>query len=261
MNPRAEQGIIIPVKHIQGAADYMLCATWLARSIRCHSPTVPIALLTDHAVDNTHEFDYVVPWPYATVEDGWANDWQVFWASPFRETIKLEADMLLTSSLDHWWSMLRHRDVVVSHGCHDWHGKVSHDRHYRSVFDANHLPDVYNACTYWRLSQTAKNFFELVRDIFQNWKKWSSLLAFPEDRASTDVVYAMACRLIGEESCTMPFAQYPRITHMKKHIAGIRGPDWTKELTWELDGFDLRINTVSQSGLVHYHVKEWLHGF
>jgi hypothetical protein len=42
---------------------------------------------------------------------------------------------------------------------------------------------------------------------------------------------------------------------MKRHINPIQSNDWTKELTWENDPF--RINTVSQWGMVHYHIKGW----
>ena len=38
--------------------------------------------------------------------------------------------------------------------------------------DENNLPDVYNAITYWRVSQTAKDFFVLVRNIFENWNEY-----------------------------------------------------------------------------------------
>jgi hypothetical protein len=55
----------------------------------------------------------------------------------------------------------------------------------------------------------------------------------------------------------MPFATYPRIVHMKRHMIPTHTEDWTKELTWESN--PLRINTVAQWGAVHYHVKDWRH--
>jgi hypothetical protein len=44
---------------------------------------------------------------------------------------------------------------------------------------------------------------------------------------------------------------------MKKHIVGTVTEDWTRELVWETDGKYLRINTVTQTGLFHYNVKNW----
>jgi hypothetical protein len=122
------------------------------------------------------------------------------------------------------------------------------------VFDQNHLPDVYNAVTYWRLSPTAKEFFGLVRDIFANWEHVRTLIKFAPVLADTDLVYALAAQIMGEQRVTMPFATYPQIVHMKPHHAGTTD-QWTRELTWEHD--PLRINTVAQWGAFHYHVKEW----
>ena len=163
--------------------------------------------------------------------------------------------MWITSSINHWWDLFRKRDLVISTGCRDWQNRPSTARNYRRVFDANNLPDVYNAITYWRLSQTAKEFFDLVRNIFENWTEYRKLLKFPDEVPSTDLVYAVAAQTIGPDLVTLPFATYPKIIHMKRHHAGTLTEDWTKELIWEWDQGNLRIQTVAQSGAFHYHVK------
>ena len=237
----------------------MACAAVLARSIREWHPGAKICLLTDKPMEHC-DFDLVTTLPHgdqATQEWKLVNDWQVFDATPFRETIKLEADMMITSFIDHWWTMLRNRDIVVSTGARDWKDQQAVARHYRQVFDANNLPDVYNAITYWRRSETAKQFFDTVRDIFQNWEEYQKLLKFPEEIPSTDVVYAMAANIIGPELCTMPFADYPRIVHMKRHIAGTEREAWVDELVWEYKNYMMRVNSMAQWGAFHYNVKDW----
>jgi hypothetical protein len=186
---------------------------------------------------------------------GWANDWQMFAVSPYRQTIKLEADMIVTSPVDHWWTLFELRDVVISLGCRDFYGQSSSVRTYRKCFDTNHLPDVYNAVTYWRLSSTAKEFFDLVRQIFGRWTEFRKLLKFADDQPSTDVAYAMAAKIMGPERVTLPAGVGPSIVHMKRGINPIKTDDWTQELIWETDPF--RINTIAQSGFVHYHKKDW----
>jgi len=195
--------------------------------------------------------------PYGN-QGGFANDWQVFAASPYRQTIKLEADMLITSSIEHWWMMFEHKDVVVSTGCRDYYDTPATSRFYRKVFDANNLPDVYNAITYWRLSTTAKQFFDLVRSIFDNWAEYRQLLKFGDDVPSTDLVYAAAAQILGPELVTLPQGYAPQIVHMKRHIIGGHTDNWTRELVWEHLDPGLRINTVTQHGAVHYHIKDWL---
>lgn len=237
----AERGYLIPAINTE-AVDYVACAERLARSIKHYHPDANVTILTQEML------------PFGD-QGGQANDWQCFRASPYRQTIKLEADMVCASSIDHWWTLFENRDVVISQGARDFYDNVSACRRYRKVFDDNSLPDVYNAITYWRLSNTAQEFFDLVRAIFQHWSQFRSLLKFPDDAPTTDVVYAMAAQIIGPETVTLPQGLGPMIVHMKRHIIGTTGEDWTKELVWEHD--PLRINTVAQHGLVHYHVKDW----
>jgi hypothetical protein len=224
--------------------DYVACAEQLANSIRQWHPDAHITILTKEML------------PYGDL-GGYANDWQVFHASPYRQTIKLEADMIAATPVDHWWSMFEHRDVVISQGCRNFYNQPAGSRKYRALFDRNGLPDVYNAITYWRVSKTAQEFFNLVQNIFAHWEDFKKLLKMSDDEPSTDVVYAMAAQIMGPERVTLPVGQGPTIVHMKKDIVPLAGHDWTKELIYENTDPGLRIYTVAQSGFVHYHIKDW----
>jgi hypothetical protein len=234
-----ERGYVIPAWGDQ----YVACAHHLRDSILEWHPGANVMILTDLPQGD---------------QGGWANDWQVFELSPYRETIKLEADMWCAGPIDHWWTLFENRDVVISQGARNFYDQPAQSRFYRRVFDDNNLPDIYNAITYWRRSATAQEFFSIVRDIFQSWPDYQRLLKFPEAQPSTDVVYAMAAQIMGVERVTLPPGLGPTIVHMKQHMIGTRTPDWTRELIWEFTRPGLRINTVAQWGLVHYHIKDWL---
>ena len=234
-----ERGYLIPAI----GDRYVECANMLADSIRQHHPEAQVTILTEQQL------------PFGKQESGYANDWQCFWASPYRQTIKLEADMIAATGIDHWWTLFEKRDVVISMGARTYRDQPADNRFYRRVFDANNLPDVYNAITYWRVCPAAQEFFTCVKDIFVNWEYFRTLLKFSEEQPTTDVVYAMAAVIIGPERVTLPLGLGPTIVHMKRHINGLIGEDWTQELIWEMDPF--RINTIAQWGLVHYYVKEW----
>ncbi len=233
-----ERGYIIPAI----GAQYELCAQQLKNSILDFHPKANITIVTANML------------PYGD-QGGWANDWQMFQVSPYRQTIKLEADMIAATPVDHWWTLFELRDVVISQGSRTYYNEPAESRFYRRCFDQNNLPDVYNAVTYWRLSQTAQKFFAVVRNIFENWTEYKKLIKFPEDTPSTDLVYAMAAQIMGPEQVTLPTGLGPTIVHMKRHINALQSEDWTKELIWEKDPF--RINTIAQTGFVHYHRKEW----
>lgn len=238
---KAERGYLIPAINTD-RVDYERCANMLADSIRAWHPNADITIVTRDMITD--------PAP------GFACDVQAVRLSPYRQTIKLEADMICTSPIDHWWALFEHRDIVISQGARNFYDEVSEARHYRRIFDANGLPDVYNAITYWRLSHTAAEFWRWVARIFDDWSKWKTLLKFPDDQPSTDLVYAMVAQIMGPEKVTVP-ASYPKIVHMKKHINHLTSDDWRDELVWEYDGRQLKINTISQTGLFHYHAKDW----
>ena len=236
----AERGYLIPAI----GDTYVACAERLAASIRQFHPGANITILTKDML------------PYGHC-GGYANDWQVFAASPYRQTVKLEADMICAGPVDHWWTLFEHRDVVISQGARTFYDQPAQSRYYRKIFDANHLPDVYNAITYWRISNTARDFFGLVRQIFQQWDSYKRLLKFPDEHPTTDVVYAVAAVILGPENVTLPAGIGPSIVHMKRHVNPIQSDNWTQDLIWETDPF--RINTVAQWGVVHYYVKDWSH--
>lgn len=252
MRPIEEQGFVI----VAQGQQYLRCADQLAKSVRRWHPGAKICLISDiETLDGPYDHVRLLKDPDQV--NPWANDWQVFGLSPFRETIKLEADMLIVSEIDHWWYQLRHRDVVISLGCRNWQDQPSDVRRYRQVFDVNHLPDVYNAITYWRMSATAREFFDLVRDIFQHWDQFQRLIQQADSVPSTDLVYAMAAEIMGRDRVTLPWATYPRIVHMKQHITKSRQAAWQKEMVWEYHEARLRVNTVTQWGAFHYHSKDW----
>lgn len=235
-----ERGYLIPAI----GDEYVACAERLRDSILSWHPAAHITILTENQL------------PYGN-QGGYANDWQCHWASPYRQTIKLEADMLCASPIDHLWTLFEHRDVVVSQGARNFYDQPATSRHYRKIFDANNLPDVYNAITYWRVSKTASEFFQLVRSIFEHWNQYRSLLKFPDEQATTDVVYAMAAQILGTEQVILPAGYGPQIVHMKQHMIATHTNNWAQELTWEHTNPGLRINTVAQWGMVHYYIKDW----
>lgn len=260
MKPIDDKGFLITAIESE-TADYLSCARALAKSIRYWQPEAKICLLTDYESENDGVlFDYIKGFRYpVNKENPFANDWQIFQCSPFHETIKLESDIVLTGPIDHWWTNLRHRDVVIAQGCRNLYGHWSGERFYRRIFDQNNLPDLYNAITYWRFSKFSKDFFSQVRHIFDNWDSYYKLLSgIDKDLIpDTDLVYSIAAVMVGKENVTIPKSDYPSFVHMKGKHNNFPSEDWTRHLVWELDKGQLRINSFAQQYPVHYHKKEF----
>jgi hypothetical protein len=208
----------------------------------------------DYIIDITHDFN--------SPDSNWrlANEWQVFWLTPFKETIKLESDVLFTRSIDHWWNAFRLRNVCLSTGCRNYQQELSTVRKYRQVFDDNHLPDVYNGLMYFRFSQEAMQFFTTAKQIFDNWSEVKMhLTGCDEETPSTDLLYALAAQIVVPETCAIPSLDFINFVHMKPGING-----YTEDQTFsdvfnvEQDGNMIRINNINQYHPLHYYDKKWM---
>ena len=254
------RGFIISAQNT-AEVDYVKCAEVLCRRIKYLMPTESVSLLTDIAFESPI-FDHVIQYPHGDrcIHDQWklANDWQVYEASPYDLTIKLEADIYLPRSISHWWNILSNQDLVISTHIRDFRNQLSDNKFYRKVIVDNALPDTYNAISYFRKSATAQEFFNLVKDIFDNWDQYKKLIkCYDTEQATTDVVYAIAAKIIGVERCTLPSFTDMSMIHMKKMINDSTMNDWTREYLYEISHETLRINTIPQLYPFHYHVKSF----
>lgn len=241
--------------------DYIKCAEVLCKSIKNVMPNESVTLITDKKLTNTL-FDNVILFPYGDqcINDTWklANDWQVYEATPYDQTIKLEADMYITRPIDHWFDILKNTDLNLCCTIRNFKNEISSQRFYRKIIDENQLPDVYNAITYFKKSDTAKLFYELVRDIFENWDDYKKLIkCYDTEQATTDFVYAIAAKFIGIEDCINPnFTDFSFI-HMKKFINNGVMTNWYDEFLYEINNPTIRVNTIPQLYPFHYHVKNF----
>lgn len=225
--------------------SYTTCAKALELSIKKVMPNANITIITNDML------------PHGNL-GGYHNDWQVYEVSPYDETIKLEADMIIPSNIEHWWDILSINDVVVSTHIRNFKGEISDCRVYRKFIDENMLPDVYNSITYFKKSETAKLFYTVVRDIFDNWEEYKAILKCnPHEEVSTDWVYAIACHIVGVEKTTLPNFTEMSMIHMKQYVNGIPSEDWTKTLVYELLPDTIRVNTYPQLYPFHYHIKSF----
>jgi hypothetical protein len=202
----------------------------------------------------------MLPYGDLAIDSDWKliNDWQVYEASPYDYTIKLEADMYIPRNIDHWWDILQNKDIVVSSNIRNFKQEISDVRFYRRFIDDNKLPDVYNAITYFKKSKTSQDFFNLVREIFNNWEEYKKILQCnPQEIATTDWVYSLACHIMGIEKTTLPTFTEMSMVHMKQHINKTVSEDWTDSFVYECLPNQIRVQTIPQQYPFHYHVKNF----
>ena len=246
-----EQCGYITVVQNNATTDYLELAYLQARSIKSTQSIKSYAVMVDEPtkalITDRHlaVFDYVLDVPYgdAASADDWklANDWKVWCVTPFKETVKLDSDVLFTRDISHWWDLMRAKEVCIATNIRDYKGNISNARSYRRLFDENNLIDAYNGFTYFRYSRTSTEFYQAVKNIFENWSVFRDqvLKNCRHDKPATDEVYAIAAKLIGEERCYIPNSGIG-FTNMKGAVYGMAVNDvWTDKLYHQLDGTKL----------------------
>jgi hypothetical protein len=265
---RAQQGYMTIAQNTVDV-DYLQLAYVQAMSIKLTMPDSLYAVAVDkntlEQVTEQHRrvFDYVVTIENDLAEtETWklSNEWQAFYLTPFKETIKLESDIVFTRSIQHWWTAFRLKNVVLSTGCRDYQQELSASREYRKLFDDNELPDTYNGLMYFRYTREATEFFMLAEQIFKNWAhlRDNVLLNCRDDNPTTDVVYALAAKLLGVEDCTLPSLDFINFVHMKPAINAWTSTPWPELVVCETDLPMVRIANTNQYHPIHYHEKSWV---
>lgn len=249
--------------------NYLEMAYLQAMSIKITNKINQYAVVVDdltlQAVTDQHRnvFDHVILVPFGddAKNSQWKmqNEWKAMIASPFDETIKLEADMIVPVSIDHWWDILNTKDICFTTRVASYNEKIATTRVYRKVFDDNQLLDVYAGLYYFKKTPAAADFFAHAETIFKNWAyvKTNILKNAELEPASTDLVFALAARLHGEDQCYLP-STVPMFTHMKGAIQGWpSNAVWTEYLHHQFDQANLTVGFQRQRWPFHYHYKNF----
>lgn len=230
--------------------DYVKCANALENSIKKVMPNTGVTIVTTD----------MLPYGDQAPDTNWKlqNDWQVYEASPYDETIKLEADMIIPRNIEHWFDVMSIQNIVVCSKIRNFKQELSDCKVYRRFIDDNNLPDVYNAITYFKKSDTAKQFFDIVRNVFENWDEYKAIFKCnPEEKCTTDWAYSIACHVIGVDKTTLPSFTELSMIHMKQWVNGLPTDNWTDTLVYEILPNQVRVNTYPQQYPFHYHIKNF----
>ena len=240
--------------------DYVELSRCLAKSIKRHNKINQTCIITDKKIAHD-DFDHVIVLDKDFSKDQqWKlnNEWQVFELTPFKHTIKLEADVLLNCNVDWWWSHLHQHNLIFSYDCRNYSDQLVKDKTYRKLFYTNDLPNIYSALTYFRKSREAQAFFNLCRDITLNWTavKDKMLINCHDKQATTDVVYALALKILDPLQISQKNYEWFSMMHNKNSINGLSDAFINDQYlyTMMVNG-NLYSGCHRQSRVFHYHNK------
>lgn len=256
-----------------GRHDYLRMAYGLALSLKAtQSEVSDLAVAVTPGTDIPDHYKEVIdeiieiPWGDQAAGSDWKleNEWKAFHITPYRNTIKLDCDMLFTQDHSRMWDIYETKDVWACTSIMDYRAKITTNDHYRKYFTENKLPNVYSAFTFFKESDTANELFTMMEHIYHNWEEFNKRYIdnYQDEGVNTDVAYALAIKLLGIEDEVTDPRGYPRFVHMKTKLQGWDRniqEDWIKQIGVNFtDDLELKIGLYSQRYPVHYYIKEFL---
>jgi hypothetical protein len=251
--------------------NYVRQACALALSIkRFNKVENKTCLITNDPVpeEYKHAFDYIVPIPWGDLakKSDWKieNRWKIIHATPFKENIVYDVDMVLLNSNDHWWEYFNNYDLLFTSTVTDYRKNPVTSNFYRKTFTANQLPNIYVGAFYFKKNAKSFEFFKWLDIITKNWEEFyrEFLPKTPQKFCSIDVSAALAIKFMDcENTTTVPGTVIPSFTHMKPAIQGWKTVPlkWTHVLSSYLDDeCNLIVGNIKQQGLFHYVEDEFL---
>ena len=247
-------------------ADYLIMAEALARSIKqSQSEVINISIITDQTTVDQTLFDKVIKLENDISGDAtWKihNRCKFYDLTPYDETVILDADMLFIDDVSHWWKLFSNYKFLYTKNVTTFRGDIVKSNPYREAFDANNLPYVYSAFTYFKKCDKSKSVFNLVTSMMTNWDEWVDRYA-PEKKQefpSLDLAIAMAIDILDIASeCESPL-DFPTFTHMKSGCQGWKhyNEDWKVHLGIYVTGNEIRLGNYIQTGILHYVDKTFI---
>jgi len=244
------------------SVDYVTQAYMLACTIKhnnkVHNQTCLIT--SDNVPDEyRHVFDYIVPIPgYDDAQNSqWKihNRWKIIHATPFRENLVYDTDMLLVSSNDHWWDFLSKKDVVLTSCVKDYKGRIVTNDFYRKTFTENNLPNCYLGVHYFQKTNRAYEFYKWLEIITNNYESFYEKFA-PKHKqkfCSMDLNASLAIKFMDAEHDFMLDITTPSFIHMKPAIQGWSSANksWQDTVAYDYNG-NLTVANIKQQGVFHY---------
>lgn len=257
-----------------GDVDYIRMAYALALSLKASQTTVTalsIGITPGTTVPDEYAwaFDKIIeiPWGDHAADSTWKleNEWKTIHMSPYDETVKLDADMLFFNDISLWWDRLAIEEFVFCNKVLTYRAETITSDYYRKTFTANKLPNIYTAFMFFKKTPMCYDIFSLVKMIYFNWERFFEKYLIPEDRPtypSTDVIFALALKMLDIDQTFYKPNSIPTFTHMKSKLQGWNVPDitdWQSKIpVFFTPDLHCRIGNHLQFFPLHYHSKTFI---
>lgn len=245
-------------------------ATALAYSIKLHNKDASVTLVTNYIDRVPHHFeeifDYMIELPYGSNDITRVNDWQLYWATPYKNNIVINCASLVKENHNSIWEYLEdHYDIYFFNECNDFRGMPLKNKTFELLKEEYNLKPVYSHMFYFKHdTDISLSFFKLADVFMQNWRDvfahyFSKAHMF--DTYDNDVMYSLLNTIILFEQPSL----HNNIINTINMPATLRSGDigkwskWTDRLnTWNSENAKVKIQNYAVATNLYYGEQEFL---
>jgi len=262
---QANKGFVI----FADGKEYVKQAYLCAMSLKASNNKYPVSIITSDNVLDKYKwaFDQIIdiPW-YEKVESRFQTEhrWKVYHASPYEETIVLDADVLILHDLEYFWRIMSNYDLYFPTRVFTYRKDLVTSSYYRKAFVANKLPNVYNTLHFFKKNDKCKEYYTWIELISNNWELFYGHFCkeyFPK-MPSMDVTCAIAVKIMDiDTEITNVRQDLPMIVHMKSAIQGWKGGTtrWQNRVgVYLTEDLKLKIGNHLQDTVFHYTENDFV---
>lgn len=243
-------------------------AVLLASSLRLVDATREICLVVDKIDDVPQKyedsFDSIIELPYGhydLTEDIAINIWQIYYCSPFEETMYMDRRTLITTIMDDIWESVIENDYVFNKRTKNYRGEYFVGNEQFFIHNKNNIPNYYTDVFYFGKNETTQQFFKMLDVVLKEFRR-VYLKVVVEKRPSyfdLNLLINITIKLLGEETRIHGEIPYTLIG-LDNLILDDQDlpPDWVDYLSnWVSDKI-LKIGNHRVSGIVCYNSEKFV---
>ena len=188
------------------------------------------------------------------------NFWQIYWATPYEETIVVDADMLFLNDYSYWWDYLSKFDLLFPNTIINYKQETIQHQQYDRILTDNNIRSSYEKLFYFKKGLVAQEFFTIMEQVIKNFEKFS-FDYFPDYKPQsciTSYIFPICIKMLGIEDVIYDKNNIFKYTDMKLTCLNttITSSVWNHGLDYWGNYEEFYIENFKQYYPLHYRNAE-----
>lgn len=240
-----------------------LCAYSIKIKNKDASVTMITPSLRSVISDYEEPFDMIVELPFPAEDNLRANDWQLYWATPYENTIAVDCYSIVKEDQSSLWEyLIAHHDFAIPQRGVTFRDEfINRYADPTNVYMIHDFKHVYSNIFFFNKSEFSLAYFKLMDPYAREWRvalSKSLEAQFVPERYDTDLMHGVIIWHLGIYRDIVPYHNVFKNIDMREMTTRYRNATkvergWTEHLnTWISNGAKLKIQNFAIDGILHY---------